>query len=723
MNKHHLSMFKSFTLSLLLVSLSWSINAYALGLFDPTSLGAYKVGHTTLLVKDPSRNPNGSTTGTPVGRELFLHIWYPTTSQSGPLTQYTLNNPIYDGTHSGYSLLHFSAVYPSNNSTREGVPVANGPFPLLIYSHGSASSSITGNRDLSETLASHGYIVVGIEHTGSNFNLAINRMLGLPDTPLSSGVGRTIGRSKDVRFVITAMQNPAIAPQFASRINPNQIGLFGYSLGGFTTMVTVAGQQSASPALLPDSRIKAAVAMDGSDPGSFTAADFANVTVPVMLYQDADVNANLNNNVSIFPQLINSNPKYYVDIAGLLHPSGSGDNLCERIHTNLLAADQNPGNLNDYASVYFSFGIASVDIFADCDQTIFNGVSQQLQNNIVNDLLVGTFENSLASTTNAGTLINIGDMKQLMPLRPAVPYTEISRMQKWYIVSFFNKILKGQQIYSLYLTDSPLAQVFNPLAKVAANCQAQPDHLVDIQNGNKLSFNPTKDGHFYQISFSKGNTLLDKGTDRLNWDDVSSDDTMQSITLPFSFPVPNVGLINNITLFANGVIMATPPGALDLTGATTLTPFYSTGAYSPWAMSGEILLNGLPTIAGLWADLSPQNAPAGHGVFKKVLADRIVITFDQVPMCCSIGIPPNTFQVVIYKTGKIEIIYGDMSGVGTEYDPNWLGGIGVATGQSSAYELRIDNVDFTKLTKPVILPSAYEIFYLGNGVSSCSTNN
>lgn len=310
-----------------------------------------------------------------------------------------------------------------------------------------------------------------------------------------------------------------------------------------------------------------------------------------------------------------------------------------------------------------------------------------------------------------------------MPLRESIPSSEITRMSKWYVVSFFNKILKGQDIYSLYLDQPALSQVFNPLAKVAANCMAQPDHLVDIQSGSKLSFTPTKDGHFYQINFSKGNALLDKGTDRLSWDDVSFDDAMQSIALPFSFPVPNVGLINNLTLFANGVIMATPPGALDLTGATTLTPFYGSGGYSPWAMSGEILLNGLPTIAGLWADLSPQNAPAGHGVFKKVLSDRIIITFDQVPMCCSLGIPPNTFQIVIYKTGKIDIIYGDMGGVGTEYDPNWLGGIGVATGQSSAYELKIDNVDFTKLTKPVILPSAYEIFYLGNGVSTCNTNN
>jgi len=540
-------------------------------------------------------------------------------------------------------------------------------------------------------------------------------MLGLPEIPLSR---RTIGRAKDVSFVISAIEDPAIAPPFASRINTNQVGLYGYSLGGFTTMVTLAGLQSASPILLPDTRIKAGVAIDGSDPG-LTSTDYANVSVPIMLYQDANVNTNLDNNQTVFPQLINSKPKYLVDVAGLLHLSGSNENICEVAHNNLLAADQNPTSEVDYAAVYFQFGITSVDLFADCDKSLFDGVSSELLNKLTNDLLLGTYENSVFATNNAGTLLNISDLKQLMPMRKAVPPSEIYRMSKGYVVSFFNKILKGQDIYSLYLTDSISNQIVNPLVNFSANCVAQSDHLMDIKNGDKLSFIPVLGNHFYQVSYSTGNSLVDKGTDNLNWNDITFDDTLKLISLPFAFPVPNVGLVNNITVFANGVIMATPPGPLDLTGATQLTPFYGDGAYSPWAMGGELLLNGLPTIAGLWGDLSPQNAPAGHGVFKKVLSDRVIITFDQVPMCCSLDIPPNTFQVTIYKSGKIDIVYGDMSGVGTDYDPSWIGGIGVSTGKSSPYELKLDRVDFTKLTKPVILPSAYELFYQGNGVSSC----
>lgn len=108
---------------------------------DPTQLGPYKIGHTTMLLTDMTRNRNGSTpiSGPAEGRPLYVHIWYPLDGNcpSCALTQYFVNNPIYDGTHTGYPLIFVPLFKPSLNGTLEAAPVSNGIFPLLIYSHGS----------------------------------------------------------------------------------------------------------------------------------------------------------------------------------------------------------------------------------------------------------------------------------------------------------------------------------------------------------------------------------------------------------------------------------------------------------------------------------------------------------------------------------------------------------------------------------------------------------
>lgn len=205
------------------------------GFANPTELGRYKIGHTTMLLTDPTRNQDGSSSSTPQGRPLFVHILYPSEVRRGTLAQYSENNPIYDGTHLGYPQVIFSVYLPSTNGALEGVPVAEGTFPLLIYSHGSdGSAGFAAAAGLLETLASHGYIVAAVEHTGNNRSRVIANILGLPSPGMSDGPTRLIRRSQDVRFVITQMLDSTANPLFIQHINPDEIGLFGYSFGGGT---------------------------------------------------------------------------------------------------------------------------------------------------------------------------------------------------------------------------------------------------------------------------------------------------------------------------------------------------------------------------------------------------------------------------------------------------------------------------------------------------------
>ena len=65
----------------------------------------YAIGHTTMVLIDTSRNPDGSTPATTAGRPLYLHIWYPTSARPTQHTHYTWNNPVYNQNPGG-------SVYP-----------------------------------------------------------------------------------------------------------------------------------------------------------------------------------------------------------------------------------------------------------------------------------------------------------------------------------------------------------------------------------------------------------------------------------------------------------------------------------------------------------------------------------------------------------------------------------------------------------------------------------
>ena len=194
--------------------------------YPPEQAGRYGIGHTTVVITDPARNLDGSSPATSSGRFLHLDIWYPTTVKTTQHIRYTWNNPLYNQNPGG-------SVYPglpdlpaltalgsvSLNPITDNAPLAKAEFPLLIASHGNLVSSAKNMPDTLETLASHGYIVASIEHTGNddawyqaNFiNSYVNRG-NLLAGPLPIGPNPRLGttdliaqRSKDVRFVIDAV--------------------------------------------------------------------------------------------------------------------------------------------------------------------------------------------------------------------------------------------------------------------------------------------------------------------------------------------------------------------------------------------------------------------------------------------------------------------------------------------------------------------------------------
>ena len=137
--------------------------------------------------------------------------------------------------------------------------------PLVVLSPGftSARSSLTA---LAEELASHGYVVAGIDHTYESYGTAF------PDGRVTTCLARAArqrgtgsqeevaaGRAADVSFVLgelTGARTPGSSAQWpaAALIDPSLMAMAGHSAGGAAVIA----------AMLADSRIRAGIDMDGA---------------------------------------------------------------------------------------------------------------------------------------------------------------------------------------------------------------------------------------------------------------------------------------------------------------------------------------------------------------------------------------------------------------------------------------------------------------------------
>lgn len=136
-------------------------------------------------------------------------------------------------------------------------------FPVILFSHGLGGSRSSG-KIWGEHWASHGYIVVHIQHPGSDESIwqgkrgepAVGSMKA---AKTMSNVGLRIG---DVHFAIDEITKRSNRDEAEFRFaDVNKIGMSGHSFGAQTTMA-IAGQ--ATPGVRGqsglDSRIRAAIA-------------------------------------------------------------------------------------------------------------------------------------------------------------------------------------------------------------------------------------------------------------------------------------------------------------------------------------------------------------------------------------------------------------------------------------------------------------------------------
>lgn len=171
-------------------------------------LGPYRVGlqETSLSYAAPGQEDP---------RELPLLVWHPGQDTEGARK----NNP----TLAGLMPIKESKAYKGLALPEEE------DFPLAIYSHGSGGEASLA-YPFAEQLASRGWIVVGIHHTGNT------TLDGLGDGGVPEIIS-SVHRPIDVREVLDAAELGLGLEGFEDAIRTDDVFLFGHSFGGFTSLL------------------------------------------------------------------------------------------------------------------------------------------------------------------------------------------------------------------------------------------------------------------------------------------------------------------------------------------------------------------------------------------------------------------------------------------------------------------------------------------------------
>ena len=171
------------------------------------------------------------------------------------------------------------------------LPATSVPAPVLLFSHGLGGTR-EGNPYLGEHWSARGYVVVFIQHHGSDDAVwkgmhAERRMASIRQ---AASIENALLRFKDVSVVIDQLEkwqrsgDSAESRQLTGRLDLGRLGMSGHSFGAVTTQA-VSGQRSAKGDIsFTDPRIKAAVIMSPNAPRAGDAKKaFAEVRIPWLL--------------------------------------------------------------------------------------------------------------------------------------------------------------------------------------------------------------------------------------------------------------------------------------------------------------------------------------------------------------------------------------------------------------------------------------------------------
>jgi predicted dienelactone hydrolase len=196
----------------------------------PKPTGPFAIGTFSRVIADPARtnyyryqNQTNS---------FMLTCWYPAEPQAGLLPGAAWDSRVYQDVGLSPQL---------NGHSLPNAPIAHGTdrYPVILFSHGYALQR-KANCHEAEELASHGYVVVGVDHEdcwGTVFPDGRYLKTYYPSPIAPASVPYLIdSRVKDLTFVMGELGRlDTNDPWLAGRLDLNCLGTLGMSFGGSST--------------------------------------------------------------------------------------------------------------------------------------------------------------------------------------------------------------------------------------------------------------------------------------------------------------------------------------------------------------------------------------------------------------------------------------------------------------------------------------------------------
>ncbi len=251
------------------------------------------------------------------GAPFAVGVWYPTEGRSWPTTLV------------GITLMDVA----------RDAPIAGRDLPLVVISHGNGGG-VQSHADLALALAAAGHVVAAPMHAGDNF----------ADQSAAGSASLYSGRTRQLRVTVDHMltQWPG-----SDRIDPERVGAFGFSAGGFTVLAAAGAQPDMrliaqhcaqapefvcdvlrhfrSPLLdastasgepmQPTARLKAAVLAAPGLGFTMTPAGLADVRIPIQLWSgEKDERVPYASNARLIREALGSKVEFH-SVAGAGHAS------------------------------------------------------------------------------------------------------------------------------------------------------------------------------------------------------------------------------------------------------------------------------------------------------------------------------------------------------------------------------------------------------------------
>ncbi|WP_331743774.1 acetylhydrolase (plasmid) [Streptomyces sp. NBC_01136] len=250
----------------------------------PVPTGPYPVGTVALHLVDGSR-PD-PVAGPGHYREVMASVWYPAREVGRyPRARWMAAAPLRALlTSAGFEP---DAVMAPLTVGHEGAPVrrTGGRWPVVVFSHG-AHDHRADTTIVVQELASHGYVVVTVDHTYDAFSEFPDGRLTVPSQATWPAIYAT-----DIQFVLDRIEdldagrNPdaehrPLPAGLRGALDLHRIGMFGWSKGGTATTLVMSEDQRVRAGLSLDGPMQPVITTDLDRPFMMMTAEFTRAQEP-----------------------------------------------------------------------------------------------------------------------------------------------------------------------------------------------------------------------------------------------------------------------------------------------------------------------------------------------------------------------------------------------------------------------------------------------------------